>query len=72
MLNYFCRSAFETWKHAIKENRVERQNENVAEAFQNQMLLSRVSETENYITGSVDKLTCIPDLSCKALKHGGG
>ena len=50
MLNYFFRSAFETWKRAVKENRKERQNENVAEAFQNQMLLSRVSETENYIT----------------------
>ena len=50
----FFRSAFETWKRAVKENREERQNENVAEAFQNQMLLSRVSETENYITWSFD------------------
>ena len=48
MFNFF-RSAFETWKHAVKENKEERQNENVAEAFQNQMILSRVSETENYI-----------------------
>ena len=54
MLNYFFRSAFETWKRAVKENREERQNESFAEAFQNQTLLSRVSETENYITWSFD------------------
>ena len=40
---FFFRSAFETWKHAVKENREERQNKNVADAFQNEMLLSKVS-----------------------------